>query len=86
MQVRKLDRKIFTIELKGESSTLTQLINREMWDLGGEGAAIQEHPFIEEPKIVVESKNPKKLLERVAKRIQEQCDEFKNEFQKAMKK
>ena len=86
MDLKIVDEENFKLEVKGETETITHLIARNVWELDGEAAAIKEHPFIEEPKIVVNAKNPKKILEKAAKRVQEQCDEFKSEFQKAMKK
>ena len=73
------------IEVKGESATLTQLIAKQAWEEGGEAAAVREHTFMVEPKILVTGTNPRKILEKAATAVQEQCDEFKEEFKKAMK-
>lgn len=73
------------VEVKGETPTVTQLIARQVWEENGEAAAIREHPFMVEPKIVVEGSNPRKLLEKAAKAVEEQCDEFKDEFKRAAK-
>jgi len=73
------------VEVKGESSTLTQLIAKQAWKEGGEAAAVREHPFMVEPKILVMGTNPRKILEKSAKAVEEQCDEFKAEFKRALK-
>jgi DNA-directed RNA polymerase subunit L len=73
------------VEVKGESSTLTQLIAKQAWKEGGEAAAIREHPFMVEPKILVQGTNPRKILEKSAKAVEEQADEFKAEFKRAIK-
>lgn len=72
------------VEIKGESATLTQLLARQAWEEGGEAAAIREHPFMIEPKILVKGTNPKKILEKVATAIEEQCDELKEQFRRAL--
>lgn len=86
LEVVEQEKDMLKIELKGESNTLTQLIATQAWQKGGEAAAVQEHPFMEEPKIVVMGSNPKKILEKSAVAIQDQCDEFKQEFTRALEK
>jgi len=74
------------LEFEGETETLTHLVATQVWNEGGEASAIKEHPFIEEPKLVVRGSNPQKLLEKASKALEEQCDEFKEEFKRALKK
>ncbi|MFQ6020673.1 MAG: RpoL/Rpb11 RNA polymerase subunit family protein [Candidatus Aenigmatarchaeota archaeon] len=74
------------LEIEGEPHTLTQLLATQAWKERGEAASIKEHPFMKEPKIVVMGRGPRKILERSAKSIQRQCDEFKEEFIRALKK
>jgi len=74
------------VEVAGETPTLTQLIATQVWKEDGEAAAIREHPFMEEPKIVVLGSNPRKLLEKSLAALQEQCDELKEGLQTALKK
>ncbi len=73
------------VEVRGESATLTQLIATEVWKLEGQAAAFREHPFMVEPKILVEGGNPRKLLEKAAKVVEEQADELKDELKRALK-
>ena len=86
LEVLEDDKDRLKVEVKGETLTLPQLVASTIWDKGGEAAAIQEHPFMEDPKIIVKGPSPKKLLEKAADVIAGQCEEFKEEFQKASKK
>ena len=74
------------IEFKGESPTITQLLATQAWEEGGEAAAIREHPFLEEPRLVVLGRSPKRILKKASKALIEQCDEFKEEFRRALGK
>ena len=65
--------------------TFTHMIARQAWKEKGEGAAIREHPFMVDPKIMVKGTNPKKILEKSAKSLERECDEFKEELRKALK-
>lgn len=73
------------IEVRGESAALTHLIASEVWNHGGEAAAVREHPFMAEPSIIVKGKKPKNILKKSAAAVQTKCDEFTTEFRKAMK-
>ncbi len=79
------DKEKLKVEVRGESETLTQLVAAEVWKEGGEGAAVREHPFMVEPKILVEGANPRKILEKAAKAVEEQADEFTEELKRALK-
>jgi len=74
------------LEVEGETPTLTQVISTQVWKEGGDAAALKEHPFMEEVKILVLGSNPRKLLEKATTALEEQCDELKEEFQRALKK
>jgi len=74
------------IELKGETATITQVIADAAWKEGVDAAAIREHPFMEEPKIIVSGEKPKKALEKASQAVQEKCDELKTELQKELSK
>ena len=77
---------LLKLEFRGDTQTLPQVLATQVWQEDGEAAAFQEHPFMESPKLVVRGSNPKKLLEKASEAIEEQCDEFKEEFQRALKK
>lgn len=74
------------IEIQGESTTLTNLIAKQVWSEGGEAAAIKEHPFLAEPKILVTGKDPLKILEKSTKAVEAQCEDFEAELKKVLKK
>jgi DNA-directed RNA polymerase subunit L len=75
-----------TIEFEDETETITNVLATEVWKEGGEAAAIREHPFIEKPRLVVMGTNAKKILSKASTALQEECDEFKTEFERAMEK
>lgn len=74
------------IEFENENENLPQLLATQVWKEGGEAAAVREHPFLESPKIVVMGTNPLKLLDKASTSLEEQCDEFKEEFRRALEK
>ena len=73
------------VELGGDTQTISQAIAKQVWAEGGEAAAVREHPFLLEPKIIVHGSNPRKLLQKAADAVAEQCDELEKEFKRAMK-
>ncbi len=79
----KDEKEFLEIEVVGESHTLTQLVAKSAE--GGDVAAVLEHPFMAEPKLIVSGTNPKKILEKSAARIQKDADEFSEQFKKAVK-
>ena len=86
IKVLEEDKEMMKIEFEDETETLTQLLATQVWKEGGEAAAIREHPFIENPKIVVMGTNPTKLLNKASTSLEEECDEFKEEFRRALEK
>lgn len=74
------------IEFEDESETFPQLLATQIWKEGGEASAIREHPFTENPKIVIMGSNPVKLLDKSSTSIEEQCEELKEEFRRALEK
>lgn len=86
VEVLEKDKEKLKLEFRGETQTITQLLATQVWKEGGEASSLQEHPFMEEPKLVVLGTNPEKLLKKASSSIIEQCDEFKEEFQRALKK
>lgn len=79
----KEDKEFLEIEVAGESHTLMQLMAKTAE--GGDVAAVLEHPFMAEPKLVVSGTNPKKILEKSAAKIQKEAEEFGEQFKKAVK-
>jgi len=76
----------FKVEFVDETETLTQALATNVWNEGGEASSLKEHPFLENPKLVVMGKNPKKILKKATNVLERDCDEFKEEFQRALQK
>lgn len=74
------------LEFEDETETMTQLLATQVWNEGNEAAAVREHPFIENPKLVVMGNNPAKVLKKATTALEEQCDDFKEEFKRALEK
>jgi DNA-directed RNA polymerase subunit L len=74
------------VEVRGESQTMTTLIADAAVAEGKDAAAVQQHPFMAEPRIVVADSNPIKTLEKAAENVMEQLADFKKEFESASKK
>lgn len=86
VKVLQQDKEMTKIEFTDESETFPQLLATQVWKEGGEASAIREHPFTENPKIVVMGSSAAKLLDKASTSIEEQCDEFKEEFKRALDK
>lgn len=86
----KEDEKKLIIELKGETVAFAHLLKDELWKDGStkEAAAIKEHPYLSEPKILVATSrgSPKSALEKTSERIIEQTKELREKFKDALKK
>jgi len=86
IKVLKRKKEELKLEFKDETETITQLLATQVWKEGREAAAVREHPFIEKPKLVVMGKNPERVLKKASIALEEQCDEFKEEFRRALEK
>lgn len=73
------------IEFVNETDTITHLLARAAREEGADAAAVRDHPFLEEPKIVVMADKPRSVLKNAAQKVLEWCDEFKDEFNKNIK-
>jgi len=74
------------IELIGETATITQVISKAGWEVGGQIAAIHEHPFTEHPKLISIGSNAKKNLEKAAAKVVSDTEDLEAEFKRALKK
>ena len=86
IKVLEESKEMTKIEFEDESETFPQLLATQIWKEGGEASAIREHPFTENPKLVIMGSNPSKLLDKATTSIEEQCDDFKEEFKRALEK
>lgn len=79
--VRK-EGELLEIEIPGDE-TLTDLIAGFCKD--ADAAAVREHPFLTEPKIVVYGKNPKKAILKAIDEALSVLEEFKTHFKRITK-
>jgi len=86
VKVLKSKKEELKLEFEDETETLTQLLATQVWKEGGEAAAVREHPFIEKPNLVVRGKNPERVLKKASTALEEQCNEFEEEFRRALEK
>ena len=92
MEVKKIKEKDSTwvLELEGESKTFANLIREELWNSDGvvEAAAIQEHPYMDQPKLFLKMEgrySHTKALEDSAKRVEVKLEGLKKEFSRTLK-
>ncbi|MBU3896637.1 MAG: hypothetical protein KJ697_01745 [Nanoarchaeota archaeon] len=74
------------IELTGENSSLSQVIATAGWAIGGEIAAVQEHPFTEQPKLISCGSGALKNLEKATNKVINDCEDLEAEVKRALKK
>ena len=86
----KEEEKKLVLELNGETLAFAHLLKDELWKDSStkEAAAIKEHPYLEEPKVLVVTSrgSPKTALEKASERIIEQTKELREKFKDALKK
>ncbi len=74
------------LEFNDETETITNLLASQVWEENGKAAAVREHPFIENPKLVIIGRNPKRLLKKASASLEGQCEDLKEEFKRALEK
>jgi DNA-directed RNA polymerase subunit L len=84
------DEKKLVVELLGETVSFAHMLKDELCKDSSvkETAAIQEHPYLSQPKIfvAVSRGTPKAALEKASDNIGKQAKEFKDKFKDSMKK
>jgi DNA-directed RNA polymerase subunit L len=89
MEIRVLEKtdESLKIEVIGEGHTLLNLLREKSWKAGATQASYMiEHPYLSNPKILVRSKNPKKVLADASQMVIDDAGEFRKEFGRALKK
>ncbi len=81
VNVRRNEKELLEIELPG-NETLTHLIARFCRE---DAAAVREHPFLTEPRLIVHGANPVKALVEAIDDTIALLEEFKNHFKRAVK-
>lgn len=77
------------VEFEGEDHTLLNLLRQILWEDSVDYAAYEKsHPFLENPTLVLETdkKDPTNTLKSAAKRMGEQMEEFRKDFERAFGK
>ena len=79
--------KTLILETVEETVTLSNALRGELWadENVSEAATIKEHPYLENPKILVKTTRgkPETALDKAADRLIKQSEEFADKFQKA---
>ncbi len=78
INVVRNETELLEIEIPGDE-TLTHLLSRYCET---DSAAVRDHPFLTEPKIIVYGKNPVKELTKAAENIISDLEEFAELFKK----
>jgi len=89
MELKVLEEKkdMLSLELTGETHTFLNLLTEVSWKEGARQAAyFVEHPYIAQPKIIVRSDNPRRVLRDSVQKIIDDCEDFSTKFKRAMKK
>ena len=72
------------VEIKGADHTIVNAIRRELWQDEKVDAAVYtiEHSLISQPRLIVNTKNPKKAMIDAAERLHKQNKEMETLFKK----
>ena len=79
------DKEKLRIRFIGETLTFPNILAKTVQEEGLDAAAVQEHPFLSDPEILVMGANPRGALKKACEKIIEQCDEIKAEVNKKLK-
>ncbi|MFQ5648144.1 MAG: DNA-directed RNA polymerase subunit L [Candidatus Aenigmatarchaeota archaeon] len=75
------------VEVRGASYTLLNVLREKAWEAGAKQATYKiEHPYLARPKIVIQAKEPKKVLKAAAQRVADEAKEFDRVFSRALKR
>ncbi len=75
------------LEVRGETHTFLNLLRENAWMAGSKQASYMiEHPYLSEPKLIMRTKTPKKILDNAAQMIIDQTKEFEREFKRVSKR
>lgn len=89
LNILKKTKDSVTIEVKGESKTFVNLLKDELWKDKNilEAAAIKEHPYMGEPKLLVKVKtgNPITAITKAVRHLQVRAKEIRDEFNRDIK-
>lgn len=70
-------------EVSGETHTFLNLLRENAWKVGSKQASyVVRHPYLSEPKFIVNAGNPVKILSDASQRIIDQAKDFWKEFKR----
>lgn len=80
----KDEKEIAKIKFDNESATFAAALKDELWNTKGVEVSTldKRHPLVGKPELVVQGKEPRKLLEAAAKNYKKKVDEFEKEVLK----
>ncbi|MBU0952902.1 MAG: hypothetical protein KKA90_00560 [Nanoarchaeota archaeon] len=86
LTVLEKDKNHIAVQFSGETHTLLNLLVENAWKAGAtQAATVMEHPYLEEPKLVIHGPNPQKILTDAATMAVAEAKEFQSVFKKAVK-
>ena len=80
----------FLIQINGGTLSFVNLLKEELWNDSNvqEAAAIKDHPYMAEPKLLLKMKgksNPRTAIGKSIKRVENKLKDFDKEFRRALK-
>lgn len=84
IEILKEDKEKILLRVGNEDITLARAIKDELWDTKGVDIAAldKKHPLVGNPELMVEGKEPRKLLKTAAQNFKKKVDEFEKEILK----
>ena len=86
IEVLENEKEKLKIEIPKINAGLTQLIAKTGWEIGGQIAAVQEHPFTEQPKLISIGANAKKNLEKSTSKVLKDLTDLEAQMTRLLKK
>jgi DNA-directed RNA polymerase subunit L len=83
-EVLKEDKDMIKIKFANEDATFANALKDELWNTKGVDIVTldKRHPLVGKPELVVQGKEPKKLLKLAAQDLKKKVEEFEKEVLK----
>ena len=87
MKLEVIENEDGKLKIKVPDLTLVNLVNENIWHQKGidVSAYAPEHPYLEQPVLLVKAKNPKKAVLDAIGQIQDDAKDLKKQFNAQMK-
>ena len=84
IQFLKEDKESAKLKFENEEMTFALALKDELWQTKGADLANvdKRHPLVGKPELMVQGKEPRKLLETAAKNFKKKVEEFEKEIMK----